>query len=57
MCGYYQNLQGNHDYLYIAYGAHRGKEISCILEIPLRYHILFRDKTKSQMIKRGTQML
>lgn len=42
MCGYYKNLQVYHDYLYIAY---RGKEISCILEIQLRYHILFKDKT------------
>lgn len=45
MCGYYKNLQGYHDYLYIAYRTQRGKEISCILEIPLRYHILFKDKT------------
>lgn len=45
MRGYYKNFQGYHDYLYIVYGAQRGKEISCILEIPLRYHVLFKDKT------------
>lgn len=47
MRGYYKNLQGYHDYLYIVYGAQRGKEISCILEIPLRYHVLFKDKTNT----------